>query len=524
MPSGSGTIYPSIFNDVIGPVMRGPSSSHCAAALRIGRICRDLMQGEIRTVQVQFDPSGSLATTHATHGSDMGLSGGLLGWDAADPRLPESETHLASSGIEMNIKISPMAAIHPNTYLITLGGKERRTVQALSTGGGMIEITGIDGVPLSLKGDYYETLLFLSGPGWDSPPAIKEAAENIIVKTGKDTTIIQIQARQPLPQALQEQLDQREDVRTVRDIRPVLPVLSRRDLRVPFISCSEMMQEGRYEGKPLWQAALDYESERSGFAPSEIIERMQTIVTIMRDGIREGLAGTDYGDRILPCQSGDFRRAWRQGSLLPGDLQNRAVLYVSALMEIKSSQGLIVAAPTAGSCGALPGAVFAAVDEMKLGEEETVKGLLAAGLVGIFIAAASTFAAEICGCQAECGAASGMAAAALAGLTGGNARISLRAASLALQNIFGLTCDPVANRVEVPCLGKNVLAAVNALACANMALAGYNPVIPLDEVIAAMHQAGSSLPSELRCTGLGGLSVTPTSRKIAEKLDKKRSG
>jgi len=122
------------------------------------------------------------------------------------------------------------------------------------------------------------------------------------------------------------------------------------------------------------------------------------------------------------------------------------------------------------------------------------------------------------GCQAECGAGSGMAAAALVTLAKGTTEQAVGAASMALQNILGMICDPVANRVEAPCLGKNVMAASNALACANMALAGFDPVIPLDEVIETMDRVGKSLPSELRCTALGGLSVTRTSREIEKRL------
>jgi len=148
--------------------------------------------------------------------------------------------------------------------------------------------------------------------------------------------------------------------------------------------------------------------------------------------------------------------------------------------------------------------------------------MLAGGMIGVFIATGSTFAAEVAGCQAECGAASGMAAAALVTLGAGSAEQAVAAASMALQNSFGMVCDPVANRVEVPCLGKNVMAAGNALACANMALAGYDPVIPLDEVIEAMDKVGRSLPRELRCTALGGLSVTMTSKAIEAKLKQRR--
>jgi L-serine dehydratase len=205
-------------------------------------------------------------------------------------------------------------------------------------------------------------------------------------------------------------------------------------------------------------------------------------------------------------------------SLLDGGLLNQIVLYVTAMMEVKSSMGVIVAAPTAGACGALPGTSLGAATALGLSEDEAAKGMLAAGIIGVFIAAHSTFAAEVGGCQAECGAGSGMAAAALVALARGHTRQAVAAASMALQNVLGMVCDPVANRVEVPCLGKNVLAASNALSCANMALADFDPVIPLDEVIETMDKVGKSIPSELRCTALGGLSITKASKEIEKRL------
>jgi L-serine dehydratase len=207
-------------------------------------------------------------------------------------------------------------------------------------------------------------------------------------------------------------------------------------------------------------------------------------------------------------------------NLLDGGILNQIILYVTAMMEMKSSMGLIVAAPTAGSCSGLPGAVIGAAHAMGLPADDMAKAMLAGGMIGIFIAAHATFAAEVGGCQAECGAASGMAAAALVSLAHGSVQQAINASAMALQNILGMICDPVANRVEVPCLGKNVLAASNALACANMALANYDAVIPLDEVIETMDRVGKSLPAALRCTALGGLSITPTSKKIEQRLAK----
>jgi len=205
-------------------------------------------------------------------------------------------------------------------------------------------------------------------------------------------------------------------------------------------------------------------------------------------------------------------------NLLDASLLNHMILSVTAMMEVKSSMGVIVAAPTAGACAGLPGACIGAAQSLGLSEDEMTKGMLAAGMIGVFIAVRATFAAEVGGCQAECGAGSGMAAAALVTLAKGTTKQAVDASSMALQNLLGLICDPVANRVEVPCLGRNVLAASNAIASANMALANFDPVIPLDEVIETMEKVGKSLPCELRCTALGGLSVTKTSKKIETRL------
>ncbi len=214
----------------------------------------------------------------------------------------------------------------------------------------------------------------------------------------------------------------------------------------------------------------------------------------------------------------------REGGLLNGGALNRAVLYVTALMEVKSAMGVIVAAPTAGACAALPASCIAVAEEMHLSEEDMARGLLAAGLIGVFITGQWTFAAEVGGCQAEGGSAAAMAAAALVTLAGGTLAQSVAASSMALQSMLGLICDPVAGRVEVPCLGKNVLAASQALSCANMALAGFDPVIPFDEVVDAARRVAGQMPRELRCTSLGGLATTPTAMKIQGRLAARMGG
>jgi L-serine dehydratase len=239
----------------------------------------------------------------------------------------------------------------------------------------------------------------------------------------------------------------------------------------------------------------------------------------MDTSIQTGLKGTHYHDRILGSQSPGFKEQMDNNKLIGGSVNNTIIMYVSAMMEVKSSMGVIVAAPTAGSCGALPGAIIGTAKTLNLPEDEMVKAMLTAGLIGVFITAHATFAAEVGGCMAECGSGSGMAAAALVGMAGGTLQQALGAASLALQNTLGLICDPIGNRVEAPCLGRNVMAATNAVSCANMALSGYNHLIPLDEVIETMQAVGNEIHHTLRCTNLGGLSVTKAAKQIEELLN-----
>jgi len=523
--SGIPSSYPSIFNDVIGPVMRGPSSSHCAASVRIGRLARDLMDGKFEEILIEFDRNGSLATTHDSQGSDMGLCGGFLGWETSDERLVESVKAIREAGIRVRVEISDYGAEHPNTYRLTLKNPtERHEMIAVSTGGGMIEVIDIDGVGVSMAGDYYEILIYLDSDGDQVLKYLADRidADEVLLLKGADTELIEIKAQRLLSEEFVSQLHSAYNVHCVKTLSPVLPVLSRRDLEVPFITCEEMLQYNEAQDLELWELAVHYESARGNASHDEVFQRMKELVRIMQKSILEGIQGTEYADRILGYQSGAFMAQMENNRLLDAGILNRMILYVTALMEIKSSMGVIVAAPTAGACGALPGACIGAASARGLSVDDMTKAMLAAGMIGVFIAVHATFAAEIAGCQAECGAACGMAAAALVTLAEGTTRQAVDAASMALQNTLGMICDPVANRVEVPCLGKHVMAATNALACANMALARFDPVIPLDEVIDTLGKVGRSIPCELRCTGLGGLSATRTSKEIERRLNESR--
>ena len=511
--------YPSIFNDVIGPVMRGPSSSHCAASLRIGRMCLDLMDGDIKEVYIEFDPNGSLATTHKGQGSDMGLFGGFMGWEADEERLPNYLQAIDEAGIQIKIDIHPIGATHPNTYKITLkNSKETRMITAISTGGGMIELIEIDGAPVSMAGDFYQTLVYCKSPA--NLVAHMEqsfACDEIALRKGT-SSFIEIKSDQFIPISLEASLLEMNEVLFIKKMKPVLPIMARKNLRVPFITCNEMLEYNTNRDLELWELAVAYESMRGNISEREVFEKMRDILKIMQNAIDLGLKGTKYADRILGPQSLTFQERMDGKKLVEGDVLNQVILYTSAMMEVKSSMGVIVAAPTAGSCGALPGAIIGIGKTLDLSEDEMAKAMLAAGIIGVFIAAHATFAAEVGGCMAECGSGSGMAAAGIVGLKNGTLDQSLSAASMALQSSLGMICDMIADRVEAPCLNRNVMAATNAISCANMALSDYNHLIPLDEVVETMKRVGDALPNTHRCTGLGGLAITKTAKEIEAKL------
>ncbi len=519
---------PSIFNDVIGPVMRGPSSSHTAASVRIGQMARQILNDEPSRVLTEFSPDGSLATTYESQGSAIGLAAGLLGWEITHPELPAALKMAEEGGLSLEFRITPFEADHPNTYRIRLEGKNGGSVSltAISHGGGIVEIKSIGDFQIGVRGDFYEVLLFLSADTSpdDYNPEIHplSTVEQVTALSSGGRNLIRVQLSAPPDPDWLLSMRKIASVEKVIVLDPVMPVLSSKDISVPFRTASELLNRAMKEKLDLYQAALIYECQRSSLTEKQVIGMMEEMVTLLRESLQKGLQGTAYEDRILGYQSGIYSDAASGGLLLGDRLMNRIIAANMAMMEVKSSMGLIVAAPTAGSCAVLPGTLIPVAEELQVGRDELVKAFLASGLIGVFIAGFSTFAAEECGCQAECGSASGMVAGGLVQMKGGTVEQGLSAASMALQNMIGLVCDPVANRVEVPCLGKNIQASLNGISSANMALAGLDPVVPLDEVIHAMDQAGRSLPRSLRCTGLGGLSITPTSKKIEEKLKKKK--
>jgi L-serine dehydratase len=267
---------------------------------------------------------------------------------------------------------------------------------------------------------------------------------------------------------------------------------------------------------PASRSVLDDELGSDEAARAALLGTMRGRVGEMRDSVERGLASD------TPSRTGmvgwNAKALWSAQDVLHAPLLRRVQAYAMAVNEENARMGRIVAAPTAGSAGTVPGALLGVADHLGVADDALVMPLVLAAGIGAIISERMFIAGSTGGCQAEIGSSAAMAAAAVTELLGGNARAAVHAAAQALMNTIGLVCDPVGGYVEVPCVSRNAFFAVHAVSAAQLALAGLESVIPPDEVVQAMASVGRLLPPELRETGEGGIAATPTGRRIALKM------
>ena len=284
-------------------------------------------------------------------------------------------------------------------------------------------------------------------------------------------------------------------------------------------SINRLAKEAEERNLLLSDLVAKEEAVEAGMTEAEVRSRMQGMLIAMNEAVKAGVARS--GPSVSGLTGGEalrYSNYLREHKSLLGDVAGKAAAYALAASCVNASMGVIVAAPTAGSCGILPGVLLSLREAHGFTDEEIVSGLLAAAGVGQAIALRATLSGAEGGCQAECGSAAAMAAAAAVELLGGSPEQCCHGAALALKNSLGLVCDPVAGLVEVPCVKRNGVYAVVALAAADMALAGIKSAIPLDEVIDAMHAIGQVMPVTLRETAKGGLAATPTGCRLQAKV------
>ena len=278
-----------------------------------------------------------------------------------------------------------------------------------------------------------------------------------------------------------------------------------------FDSAATMLAQCKEKNITISELMRLREIEGSEASEAAVVKRMERALEIMKHAATGPIAEPKKSmSGLIGGEAQKLDSFHKKGNSLGGDFLSRAITYAMAVLEVNASMGLIVAAPTAGSAGIVPGALLALQEVYGLSDEQLLDGLFNAGAIGYLAMRNATVAGAVGGCQAEVGIASAMAASAVVELMGGTPEMCANAASTVLQNMLGLVCDPVGGLVEYPCQNRNASGVANAVVAAEIALAGIPQLIPLDEMITAMYQVGKRIPPELRETALGGCATTPS--------------
>ena len=285
-----------------------------------------------------------------------------------------------------------------------------------------------------------------------------------------------------------------------------------------YTSVSDLCREAEEQGKTISALVLADQAQQMELTREEVYDRMAQRLQVMRQAVQAGMDPALRSTSGLTGGDAAKLMDYAQSGGLSGSFLTRSIARAVAVAEYNAAMGKVVAAPTAGSCGILPGTVVSMLEEGLCGEEAAVMALVTAGAIGMVIAQKACIAGAQGGCQAECGSAAAMAAAALVELKGGSPTQAAHACAMALKNQMGLVCDPVAGLVEIPCIKRNAGGVSIAFTAADMALAGVESKIPVDECIQAMAAVGDAMAPSLKETAQGGLAVTPTGLRLKEQV------
>ena len=523
--------------DVIGPVMIGPSSSHTAGACRLGMIARALLGHEVARARVTL--YGSFAKTYRGHGTDRALVAGILGLATDDERLRDSLGIARERGVDVAFETGEGEGLHPNSALIELEGMggERVSVLGSSVGGGQVIVTRVDGMQVRITG--LSTTFVVRHR---DVPGLIASVTDVLAECGANicdfclarqarggVAVMTIEVEGDVDASVARRIEGLSGVEACTMLAPVgaaeacepagaasIPDVSGLAADFVFGRLSDVVAAAEGAGVPISHVVLAQQARALEVEPAELYARMRARLRVMDECVAPG---SEAGLRSTSgLTGGDAHRmlvAVDASSTVSGGLVARAVQRALAISELNAAMGRVVAAPTAGSCGILPAAVLSMRDERGASERDCVMALFSAAAVGLVIEHVATLAGAEGGCQAETGAAAAMAAAAIVELAGGTPAQVADAASMAIQSLLGLVCDPVAGLVEVPCVRRNATGVSVAITCADMALAGIGATIPFDEAVAAMRRVGNAMPPALRETGEGGLAATPTGARLA---------
>ena len=521
-------------SDVIGPIMVGPSSSHTAGALRIAYMARRLCLAEPKTVE--FRLLGSFAHTLTGHGTDKALVAGMLGLAADDLRIRDSFQLAGDAGLAFSFVTLPDAEYdHPNTidmHIVDAAGNAM-SVRGESIGGGAAVIRKIDDIDVRITGESTsivvrqrdETGVLAHIAQSISDEGVNIATTRMYRERKGDIAYTVLETDQEVDGAAKAAI---EDHPAILDVR-VIPGDARADVeRVAVPDVAAALQRFAELDFGNGAALLAYCEEHGATLSEAFLAREAALAASLgyADGaaayLREALAVLRCAarrpiDEALPSMGGLIGGEARKladlherGGELCDDQLSCAIAYAMAVLETNASMGRIVAAPTAGSAGVLPGVLLALQRTRGYGDDDLAHGLAAAAAIGYLITRNATVSGAEGGCQAEVGSAAAMAAAASVELMGGTPAQCFAAASNALTNMMGLVCDPIAGLVEEPCQKRNAAGAAVALVSAQIALAGIGNLVDFDQTVEAMRKVGRSLPFELRESALGGIAAAPT--------------
>lgn len=508
-------MFVSVFNDVLGPVMRGPSSSHTAGSYHIALTARDLLGCEPRKVNICFDPSGSYGQTYIQQGVDLAFVTGLMGWKQTDEIFKKALDVARQNGVRVDFEIVRIPhADHPNYVQIKIIGEDDicLEIEAKSVGGGTFKIVKVNGFDLQLDGKRYATLIELE------PDKVNSLVGSLALNlSGASVEVLKKDAANALVKIV---TDVQPDITLLKEaapdstIRQARPVYYTRNGKPLFTSAAEMVRFASQKKISLGQAVLEYEKTILGMTEDDVIGEMVRRYKVMRTSVTDGLLDEHVAMQLLEPMAGKIMNGIKTGKSAIGGLHARASAAAMAALHTCNSQGVVCAAPTGGAAGTLPGILTALEEEYSLNERQLALMLFAAGGIGLILAIRGTFAAEVAGCQVEIGAAGAMGAAAVVEFAGGTVQQASDAAAISFQNTMGSVCDLVQGMCEIPCHTRNGVAASSAFTNADMVIAGYVNPIPLDETIDAVYSSGLMLPSELRCTAKGGLAIAPSALSL----------
>ena len=286
-----------------------------------------------------------------------------------------------------------------------------------------------------------------------------------------------------------------------------------------YNTVAELLELADKHDMQLWEVVLAHECSISECDRETVFHKLRHRYEVMRHSAEKALKSrlSTVGGLIEGVSSGQYSYASEVGGI-SGSFVNIIMARALSCSEVNAAMGEICAAPTAGACGIIPAVLISVAEKYELDEDKALQGLLTASGIGAVITKNATVSGAEGGCQAECGVAAAMAAAAAVQMAGGSREASVHAVSFALMNCMGLACDPVAGLVQVPCAQRNASQAVNAIISADLALAGMKSIIPCDEVIDAMYRTGKMMPMQLKETAMGGIAASPTAKKISKEI------